>query len=294
MIERWKRSLIVAAERVNGCRQRAVGGARPARSIRAALALLTAILASTSALAVEPAALGAYRTGVEPSHAYRAIETPGRRNAERLPLIVFLHGSGQNGTDNASQLGGYGNGSLELVDAALVAGIPLVYAAPQVDRDYWPPSLVLAVVRDALGRFPIDPRRIIVTGISDGGTGAWSVLKAFPECFAAGVPMSGMTELAGLASIRDVPQWIFHGAKDNDTDIETGYGGAMLGSRAVVRALRAMGGTQRYTEYADGWHPIWHRAYGEDALLPWLMSQRRRGPPCAALRADASALSPRS
>ncbi|MBN8481144.1 MAG: prolyl oligopeptidase family serine peptidase [Xanthomonadales bacterium] len=236
------------------------------------------------AFAVDLAALRVMHTDGDPEYAYRAIETPGRRNGERIPLIVFLHGSGQNGADNASQLGGYGNGSLELVDAALVAGIPLVYAAPQVDADYWPPAQVLAVVRDALARFPIDPRRVLVTGISDGGTGTWSTLKAYPSCFAAGVPMSGMTELAGLASIRDVPQWIFHGARDNDTDIETGYGGAMLGSRAIVRALRAMGAVPRYTEYAEGWHPIWHQAYGEDALLPWMLRQRRRGPLCAELR----------
>ena len=89
-----------------------------------------------------------------------------------------------------------------------------------------------------------------------------------------------MTELAGLAPIRDVPQWIFHGGKDNDTDIETGYGGAMVGSRAVERALRAMGATPRYTEYPDGDHVIWPRAYGERTLLPWLLDQRLPGRPC--------------
>lgn len=281
---------MAAAQRVNGGRPRAIDRYGWAGAI---VATWAGVLAAMPASAVELAQLGAYRTEVAPVHAYRAIETPGRRHGERIPLIVFLHGSGQNGTDNASQLGGYGNGSLELVDAAWVAGIPLVYVAPQVDTDYWPPSQVLAVVRDALGRFPIDPRRVIITGLSDGGTGTWSALKAYPDCFAAGVPMSGMTELAGLASIRDVPQWIFHGAKDNDTDIESGYGGAMLGSRAIVRALRAMGSSPRYTEYADGWHPIWHQAYGEDALMPWLMSQRRRGPICRELRGAEAMPAPR-
>ena len=168
----------------------------------------------------------------------------------------------------------------ELVDAARRGGIPLVYVVPQTTGAYWPPDRVLAVVRDALARWPIDPRRIYLTGISDGATGVWDALKAYPRCFAAAVPMSGMTELAGLGPIRDVPQWVFHGDKDDDTDVETGYGGAMVGSRAVVRALRAMGGTPRYTEYANEKHVIWARAYAEPALLPWLLGQRLRGAPC--------------
>jgi len=212
---------------------------------------------------------------------YRALITPGREHGERLPLLVFLHGAWQAGDDNESQLAGYGNGSLELVDAARAGDIPLVYIAPQVDDEYWPPARVAAVVRDALQRFAlIDPKRIYLTGISDGGTGVWDALKAWPACFAAGVPMSGMTEIAGLASIRDVPQWIFHGAKDNDTDVETGYDGAMVGSRAVVRALHTLGATPKYTEYPEGMHPIWHQAYATDELLPWLLNQHLRHAPC--------------
>ena len=92
--------------------------------------------------------------------------------------------------------------------------------------------------------------------------------------------MSGMTELVGLAPIVNVPEWVFHGAKDNDTDVETGYDGAMVGSRAVVRALRAMGGTPRYTEYPDEMHVIWHRAYATGQLLPWMLAQRLRSDPC--------------
>lgn len=247
------------------------------------------LLTCTSARAVEDAELGKYQTRDVYAVPYRAIVTPGREHDELLPLIVFLHGDWQDGNDNESQLAGYGNGSLELVDAALQGNIPLVYIAPQTTYPYWPPARVAAVVRDALLRFPIDPRRIYLTGISDGGSGVWDALKTWPACFAAGVPMSGMTELAGLAPIAKVPQWIFHGAKDNDTDIETGYGGAMVGSRAVVRALRAMGGTPRYTEYANEQHVIWHHAYATDALLPWILEQRLRTAPCDFARLPAPA-----
>lgn len=244
------------------------------------LLAIVATCASMPALAIEDEALAKYWSADALKVPYRAIETPGRRERERLPLIVFLHGDWQDGTDNESQLAGDGNGSFELIDTALEGAIPLVYIAPQTTDAYWPPDRVAAVVRDALARWPIDPGRVYLTGISDGGTGVWDALKAYPRCFAAGIPMSGMTELAGLGSIRDVPQWVFHGAEDDDTDIETGYDGAMVGSRAVVRALRAMGGAPRYTEYAGEKHVIWPQAYGERTLLPWILDQRLHGPPC--------------
>jgi predicted peptidase len=248
--------------------------------LRLFFASLLCVLFASPAVAVEDAELGKYWTRDAAHVPYRAIETPGRRDGEKLPLIVFLHGDWQDGTDNVAQLAGYGNGSMELIDQAIGGGVPLVYAAPQTTGAYWPPSRVQAVVRDALSRWPIDPRRVILTGISDGGTGVWDALKTWPQCFAAGVPMSGMTELTGLATILDVPEWIFHGEKDNDTDIETGYGGAMVGSRAVVRALRELGAHPRYTEYANEQHVIWHRAYAEPALLPWMLDQSVRGTPC--------------
>jgi predicted peptidase len=233
-----------------------------------------------SAVAVEVAELGKYETADVSRVPYRAIVTPGRENNELLPLIVFLHGDWQDGKDNQSQLAGYGNGSLELVDAAIQGNIPLIYIAPQTAYPYWPPARVKAIVSDALQRFPVDPRRIYLTGISDGATGVWDALKTWPACFAAAVPMSGMTEVAGLAPIAHVPQWIFHGAKDNDTNVETGYGGAMVGSRAIARELRGMGGVPRYTEFPNEKHVIWHHAYATPELLPWMLDQRLRGAPC--------------
>lgn len=252
-----------------------------ARCARIACCLVAlAFCAWVVAAPLEDAELAKYWTADAAGVPYRAVQTPGRRDDERLPLIVFLHGDWQDGTDNQSQLAGRGNGAYELVDAARAAGIPLVFAAPQTTDAYWPPDRVMAVVRDALTHWPIDPRRILLTGVSDGATGVWDTLKAYPACFAAGVPMSGMTELAGLGTIRDIPQWVWHGADDDDTNVETGYDGAMVGSRAVVRALRQMGGSPRYTEYPGEKHVIWPRAYADDALLPWMLRQRLRAQPC--------------
>jgi predicted peptidase len=246
------------------------------------------VLSAPVAHAVELGALGKYWSADASHVPYRAIETPGRIGGERVPLIVFLHGDYQDGTNNETQLGGYGNGSLELVDAAIRNHIPLVYIAPETTHAYWPPPRVTAVIVDALKQFPdIDARRIYITGISDGATGVWDMLKAWPQCFAAAVPMSGMTELSGLAPITAVPEWVFHGAKDNDTNVETGYGGAMVGSRVVVRELRALGATPKYTEYPDEMHVIWQRAYGTRELLPWMLDQKLPSNAC-----DFSALPP--
>jgi predicted peptidase len=238
------------------------------------------LLGSPLGQAVENSALEKFWTPDEAHIPYRAIVTPGRERDELLPLIVFLHGDWQDGTNNESQLAGYGNGSMELIDAASRSHVPLVYIAPQTTGAYWPPARIASVVRDALARFPVDRRRIILTGVSDGGTGVWDALKAWPTCFAAGIPMSGMTERSGLAAIVGVPQWVFHGGKDNDTDVEKGYGGEMVGSRAVVRALRAMGGKPVYTEYPTEMHVIWHRAYATDGLLAWMLSQRAPASTC--------------
>jgi predicted peptidase len=243
-------------------------------SRRFSLAAMLWMMAMT-AHAVSLDALGKFWTDDASRVPYRAIETPGRIANERVPLIVFLHGDYQDGTNNETQLGGYGNGSLKLVDAAIRNHIPLIYIAPETTNAYWPPARTLSAVIDALKRFPqIDPRRIYLTGISDGATGVWDAMKTWPQCFAAAVPMSGMTELAGLAPITAVPEWVFHGGKDNDTNIETGYGGAMVGSRAVVRELHALGSTPKYTEYPDELHVIWQRAYGTRDLLPWMLQQK--------------------
>ena len=224
------------------------------RLLRPLLAATLFATASAGAKGVKDAELGKFWSDDAAHVPYRAIQTGAAPAGQRLTLVVFLHGDWQDGTDNESQLAGYGNGSMELIDEARKAHTPLVYVAPQTTDAYWPPARVAAVVADAL--------------------------KRYPRCFAAGVPMSGMTEPSGLKYIVDIPQWIFHGEKDDDTDVEWGYGGAQVGSRLVVRALRAFGGKPIYTEYPGEKHVIWSRAYADRKLLPWILAQRLPGPPC--------------
>lgn len=248
-------------------------------SLRFAAALAALCLAGP-AFAVRDSALGKYWSAAPARVPYRAIAVKGRDAKAGLPLVVFLHGDWQDGTDNVSQLAGYGNGSMQLIDQARKAGRGLLYIAPQTTTGYWAPAHVAAVIADAQRRWKVDPARIVLTGISNGGSGVWDTLKHYPACFAAAVPMSGMTEPSGLRAIAPVPQWVFHGELDDDTDVEGGYFGAQMGSRVIVAALRALGGTPRYSEYPGEKHVIWPRAYAEKELLPWILAQRLAGPPC--------------
>lgn len=245
-----------------------------------ALVLLTvtadarAVTVPTSAFLRQPAPAGGLP--------YRLYLPPFAHPGERLPLIVFLHGSDQDGTDNAAQIAYGGNGALELLDDAVSKRIPVLFAAPQTPHEYWRPAAVMAVIRAIEARWPVDRDRIVLTGLSSGATGVWDLAKAWPERFAALVPMSGATEIAGLNSIAPVPEWVFHSADDNDTNVVTGFGGAMKGSRTVVAALRAAGGQPCYTEYAHGpqpaTHVIWPEAYATPGLLHWILAQRRGKP----------------
>ncbi len=206
---------------------------------------------------------------------------------ERLPLVVFLHGSDQVGDDNEQQIAYDANGALELLRNAIAARIPLLFAAPQSPTERWQPRQVLAVVRAIEARWPVDAQRIYLTGLSSGASGAWATAKAYPQLFAALVPMTGATTLHGLRRIAHLPEWVFAAADDNDTNVVSGYGGAMVGSRPVVAALRRLGAPVCYTEYRHGpWpapHVIWPEAYDDPHLLAWLLAQRRGRPsplPC--------------
>jgi predicted peptidase len=136
--------------------------------------------------------------------------------------------------------------------------------------DPWPSAQAVRELVDALqAEVTIEPDRIFLTGESMGGFGTWEFTTRWPDVFATGVPMAGFSDRTKVDLILHIPFWVFHGDADTSNPVE--------GSRAMVEAINAAGGSARYTEYAGTGHgETFSRAWTEEPeLQPWIHSQRR-------------------
>ncbi|MET0288026.1 MAG: prolyl oligopeptidase family serine peptidase [Pseudoxanthomonas sp.] len=209
-----------------------------------------------------------------------------RLSAGSAPVVLFLHGSGERGSNNRSQirtgLGPY------LRDHPM--DFPAIVVFPQVpdDQAWTGPNInvALAALEAATAEFGGDRTRTYVTGMSMGGYGTWEAALTQPHRFAAIAPVCGavhappeesrdlrVTLVDDLADpytsiaqrLRHVPVWMFHGAEDDVVPPQD--------DRKLFAAFRANAGTARYTEYPDGNHNAWDDAYGDPALWRWLFKQ---------------------
>lgn len=215
---------------------------------------------------------------------YRLLKPVNPGAKERYPLIIFLHGAGERGNDNESQLSHIVDFFTDNRDRAKY---PCYVVAPQcpkrqtwaehnndgsMRKDPTPPTKMVIELIDKIGKeFPIDPSRIYIAGLSMGGFGTWDLMARLPNKFAAAVPICGGGDVRTAASIKHIPVWAFHGAKDDVVSPKR--------SRAMVHALREAGGLPGYTEYPDIEHNSWVWALREPHLLPWLFKQKLASEP---------------
>ncbi len=217
---------------------------------------------------------------------YRLLVPDGYDKTRKYPLILFLHGAGERGSDNQKQL--FHPDVLNLAEARHAARHPAFVVAPQcpegekwVDVDWSAvphhktpeepsPSMRLTMeLLEAIQKeYRIDPDRLYVTGLSMGGYGTFDLLVRRPRQFAAAVVVCGGADDSRAAEFAHVPLWIFHGERDGAVPVAR--------SRSVVAALQKAGAKPRYTEYAGQGHPIWKRAYAEPGLGEWLFGQVRK------------------
>jgi len=227
------------------------------------------------------------------THRYQVFVPPDYTPERTWPVILFLHGAGERGTDGFKQTA-VGIGQAIRMN---VERFPAIVVFPQVppERAWFgeQAEVAMAALDEVMATYSVDPERVYLTGLSMGGHGTWYVAYHWPDRFAAIVPICGFIVFPEAARgffgelppeqleiqsaedpyrkvaerIKHLPIWVFHGADDPVVPVEA--------SRRMVEALRELGADVQYTEYEGVGHNAWDPAYAESALMPWLLSHRR-------------------
>lgn len=223
---------------------------------------------------------------------YRVYVPPDRKEGEKLPVMLYLHGSNRRGTDNQAPLADiYEN----------IKGFPqnwnFIVVVPQCREDqFWAGPMVdqaIAALDQTVKEFNGDENRLYLAGYSMGGFGAWQTAITYPDKFAAIIPVAGGVEPIGEPSerekallssqakaaasapnvfeayavaLRDKSIWIVHGERDESVPVEQ--------ARKMTEALKAAGSTKVvYNELPGVGHGSIVPAFSDPKLFEWLRNQ---------------------
>jgi predicted peptidase len=195
------------------------------------------------------------------------------------PLIVFLHGAGDQDNDSAFVMSFGLPGALHLGEHP--EDFPFVVVSPQAfpNTPWWSGDTLIvlnALLDQVVSEYRIDESRVYLTGLSMGGYGSWFFASMYPERFAAMVSVSGSgyrmpippdPEL--ICRLSTVPVWGIHGEKDGIS--------APDASEFHIRMLESVcEGDARWTLYAGEGHlGAYERAYRDPELYRWLLKQSK-------------------
>lgn len=186
------------------------------------------------------------------------------------PLILFLHGAGERGTDLQKVTI---HGPPKLVKQG--KEFPFILVSPQCpEGQIWDDDALMGLLRHLESDLRVDTRRVYVTGLSMGGYGSWSLGSKYPDHFAAIAPVCGGGERiralipTQLAALKTLGVWAFHGGKDTVVPPSE--------SERMVDAFKKAGVTDiQLTVYPEDGHDSWTRAYTEPTFYDWLLSHTR-------------------
>lgn len=217
-------------------------------------------------------------------HRY-SVFLPAAYSADRQwPVILFLHGAGERGTDGRRPtLVGLGPAI-----RARQSDFPFIAVFPQCEdqdsrylagwlADTTDAQRALKILDEVEGEYSVDTNRRILTGWSMGGYGTWSIAATNPEHWAAVVPLAGGGETEWGATLAKTSVWAFHGSEDAAIRPQQ--------SRQMITAIREAGSSPRYTEVTGGGHDIGPLVYGNTALLDWMRNPQTTDPTSLTLSA---------
>jgi predicted peptidase len=221
---------------------------------------------------------------------YRVWLPPHYTKLHHWPVVLYLHGAGERGDDDTRQLAIGLPPALEKDPQRWKCIVVIPQCAEEQEWYGEMETYALAALDATVREFHGDVRRRYLTGISMGGAGTWYMAR-HRKRWAAVVPVCGEVarartdpfpndpppEIARIVGSKDpygtlavqlgtLPVWAFHGAKDQAIPATE--------SRSMTAALHALGNQARYTEYPDGGHDAWTRAYADAELARWLLAQR--------------------
>lgn len=184
--------------------------------------------------------------------------------ADKLPLLIYLHGAGGRGHDLSVIRVPY-----TMENNLRETGRRMLIAAPLCEFDNWYMcfSELIAWVRFAAALPGVDPDRVFVMGSSMGGYATWTMLMCTPELFAAGAVVCGGGMAWNCGRMKHVPIRAFHGELDTAVLLSE--------NRRMVDAINACGGHAELTVFPGVGHNAWNPAILETDLIDWLLAQRR-------------------
>lgn len=220
---------------------------------------------------------------------YRVLLPENYDASKKYPLIFFLHGAGERGSNNEAQLV---HGARLFLKPELRRDYPAIVVFPQCPANsYWSnvdfkmqdgkrefifksegePTLAMKLAQELLLRllkdYPVKKKQVYVGGLSMGGMGTFEIVRRNPKIFAAAFPICGGSEPSTAKQLKKPSWWVFHGSKDNVVPPEL--------SEKMVSALQSVGASVKFTLYPEANHNSWDAAFAEPGLLPWLFSRRR-------------------
>jgi predicted peptidase len=218
--------------------------------------------------------------------------------AASRPLIVFLHGAGESGTNNIAQI----NQNIDNLLAEAKERGSFLYA-PQTNSGWNPMTITshaMTMIERALVEQNVDGSRLYVTGLSMGGGGVWNMLNRFPDRFAAGVPIAAVSPSTDFlaANMFDDAIWAFHARNDTVVSMNTTrnvVSGILRAAREPIPSFPPSTDTTtlyhfdstrfdlHYTEPGTGGHGIWTPVYAYEPMYNWLFAHAIPEPSTLAL-----------